>query len=265
MNFADKVVLITGGSSGIGADAARYFAKLKANVVIVGRNEKRLSKVADRIAADGSTKPHQIVADVSIDSERIISETVASFGRLDVLVNNAGIFKGDSVDDFDVNNFDNVINVNLRSAVVLSHLAVPHLEKTKGNIVNVSSIVSIKSLATCSTSYSISKAGLDQFTKCAALVLAAKGIRVNGVNPGVIRTNIYDSLGVNDSNADDYFEAVGKSCTLVGRIGKVADTSAAIGYLASETFVNGISLIVDGGYHCADCHDSVLLQNMAME
>lgn len=140
MNFSGKVALITGGSSGIGADAACHLAKLGASVAIVGRNEKRLNEVAEKIVKNGSSsKPLQIAANVTKDAERIINETIKQFGRLDILVNSAGIFGSDSVDKFDANEFDRMMNINVKSVIALTHLAVPYLEKTKGKIKIVSS------------------------------------------------------------------------------------------------------------------------------
>lgn len=248
MSFDGKVVLITGASSGIGADAARHLAKLGAKVSIVGRNAKRLNAVTDQIIKAGSSKPLPIVADVTKDANRIISETINHFGRLDVLVNNAGVFMSDNVTEFDINEFDRVLNTNLRSVVILTNLAVPHLEKTKGNIVNISSICGLRPFDIY-TSYCLSKAALDQFTKCSAITLAPKGIRVNSVNPATIRTPIFESIGINKTNEDQFYEAR-KLDYLVGRVGEVSDTSSAIAYLASESFLNGILLPVDGGIMC---------------
>lgn len=249
MSFTGKVVLITGASSGIGANAAQHFAKLGAKLSIVGRNEKRLKDVAEQIIKAGSPTPLAIVADVTRDAERIINETIKCFGQLDVLVNNAGIFRSDTVTQFDVKQFDCIMNTNLRSVIILTNLAVPYLEKTKGNIVNVSSVAGLKPFDIF-TSYCVSKAGLDQFTKCSAIALAPKGIRVNAVNPATIRTPIFESIGVNESNEDKFYEER-KHDYLVGRVGEVSDTSSAIAYLASETFITGILLPVDGGLMCS--------------
>lgn len=174
-----------GASSGIGADAARHLAKLGASVSIVGRNQKRLNEVAKQIIQAGSPKPLPIVADVTQDAKRIIDETVNRFGRIDVLVNNAGIFRGDSVVEFNANEYDKLMGINLKSAIILTNLAVPHLEKTNGNVINVSSDAGITAYGAY-MSYCISKAGLDQFTKCAAIGLASKKIRVNSINPGAL-------------------------------------------------------------------------------
>lgn len=174
MSFEGKVIIISGAASGIGAGAALHFAELGAKVSIVDKNGNRLNEVADQIIKSGFPKPLPIVADITKDGQRIINDTIDHFGRLDVLVNNAGIFAPDSVVDFDVSHFDHIMSTNLRAAIVLTSLAVPHLEKTKGNIVNVSSIAAIKAFDMY-LSYSVAKAGLNQFTKCSAMVLAPKG------------------------------------------------------------------------------------------
>lgn len=249
MSFIQKVILVTGASSGIGADAAKHLAKLGGKLSIVGRNEKLLNEVAEEIKTSvGSVKPLVIVADVTKDAERIISETVNHFGQLDVLVNNAGIYQQDSVVDFKVTVFDDILNTNVRAAAILTSLAVPHLEKTKGNIINVSSIAGVKALKT-TTSYCISKAALDQFTKCVAIDLAPKGIRVNSINPAMIRTPIFEKLGLNAKETEQLMDSA-KAVHPIGRIGEPSDTSAAIAYLASDaqSFITGIILPVDGGF-----------------
>lgn len=250
MPFSGKVVIVTGGSSGIGADAAREFAKLGARVVIVGRNEERLKEMAEKIIADGSLSPLSVVADVSKDPEKIISETIQNFGRLDVLVNNAGIAKWehDSLIDFDANLYDEIMDVNLKSVVILTNLAIPYLEKTKGNIVNVSSIAGLIPSPT-QIAYFISKAGVNHLTKCAAVALGSKGIRVNAIEPAIIRTPIFDTLGINESNSDAFF-AEHQKYYLTGRVGNVSDTSSAIIFLAKHPFMTGILLPVDGGFLC---------------
>lgn len=175
MSFNGKVVLVTGASSGIGAGAARHFASLGAKVVIVGRNEKRLHEVADQIKKDGSPVPYEIVADVTKDAKRIVDETINHFGKLDVLVNNAGIVILDNAAVIELAEFDRVLDTNVRSVITLTKLSVPYLEKTKGNIVNISSVAGLNAVQNGLT-YCVSKAALDQFTKCAALDLAPKGM-----------------------------------------------------------------------------------------
>lgn len=243
MSLNGKVVLITGAASGIGAETARHFGKMGAKLSIIDLNGKQLNEVADEITKAGALKPLPIVADINKDSERIINETIKHFGQLDVLINNAGIFGSDSVAEFDVSRFDRIMNTNLRSMIVLTHLAVPHLKKTKGNIVNVSSISGTAAFGEF-MSYGISKAGVIQFTKCSAVALASKGIRVNAIAPGIIRTPIFSAIG---STANATFEHF-KGQTLVKRPGEPSEIASGIAYLATEPFVNGIVLPVDGGF-----------------
>lgn len=248
MNFKGKVVIVTGAGGGIGGEASHHLAKLGANVSIVDLNETCLKELEEKFIKSGLPKPLPIVADITKDPERIINETIKHFGRLDVLVNNAGVLTSDTTINFDPVEFDRVMNVNLRSAIILTNLAVRHLEQTKGNIVNISSVAGLKPCGIY-LSYCISKAGMNHFTKCAAMDLATKGIRVNAINPGVVRTQIYESIGI-DPSGGFLNEHAKKS--LVSRVGEVTDISSAIAFLASESFINGILLSVDGGLLCGN-------------
>lgn len=254
MSFKGKVIIVTGASSGIGADCARHLAKLGGKLALVGRNEKRLNEVAEQIKKNGSPTPLAIVADVTKDSQRIIDDTIKHFGQLDVLVNNAGVFTTNNVaDSFDIEEFDRIWNTNVRSVAILIHLAVPHLKKTKGNIVNVSSIAGLMSFAN-TLAYGTSKSALDQLTKCCAIDLAPL-IRVNGIQPAMIRTPIFEALGLDSAATEKLFEdSVGQY--LVGRIGEVSDTSAAIAFLACESasFLTGLLMPVDGGAATSGIH-----------
>lgn len=247
MAFSGKVVIVTGASSGIGEDAAIEFAKLGAKVVLVGRNEGRLNGVADKIKGNGSPAPLAIVADVSKDATRIIETTVQHFGQLDVLVNNAGFGTFDSASTVDLEKFDSVFATNVRGVVELTKLAVPHLETTKGNVVNISSIVGLHPYKQC-VSYCMSKAALDMYTKCASLELAPKGVRVNSVNPGMIVTSFLQPLGVDKAQADALYEKSASEYP-VGRVGITSDTTNAILFLANDkaSFINGVLFPVDGG------------------
>lgn len=164
MSFTNKVILITGSSSGIGAGAAMHLAKKGATIVLVGRNEQRLKEVSEKIKKAGGPTPLAIVGDVTVDAERIISETIAHFGKLDVLVNNAGFTHKDSIETVDLAEYDRVMNTNVRSVIELTKLAVPHLEKTQGNILNVSSASGLR-VKPNFFSYCISKAAINQLTK----------------------------------------------------------------------------------------------------
>ncbi|XP_053616929.1 glucose 1-dehydrogenase-like [Plodia interpunctella] len=198
MSFANKVVLITGGSSGIGATTAIFFAKEGANVAIVGRNQNKLKKVAEDCSKIGKT-PLVIVAELNKDEniERIIKETIEKFKKLDVLVNNAGISVTGTITDGKVlEAYDAIMKVNVRSVIQLTVLATPYLIKTKGNIVNISSIAGKKVRSPAYMAYNVSKAALDHFTRGAALELSASGVRVNSVSPGPVKTDFFDNCAM---------------------------------------------------------------------
>lgn len=247
MSFSGKVVLITGASSGIGADAAVHLSKLGASVAIVGRDANKLNGVAKQITDAGAPEPLPIVADVTIDAERIIQSTIEKFGKLDVLVNNAGIVEVGSIGEVSVDSYDRIMNTNVRSVVVLTQLAVPHLIETKGNIVNVSSVASTTAVPTA-LAYCMSKAALDHFTRCVALDLGKKGVRVNSINPAVIITPIFKTIGVPEEGYPEIIKKISEKYPL-GRPGAVSDTSKAIEFLASDNaaFITGHLLSVDGG------------------
>jgi len=155
-DFTGKVALVTGSSSGIGAAIAILFAQYGAKVAITGRNVENLSKVAKQITeVSGGVKPLEIIGDLIDDAlpQKLVRETVAKFGRLDFLINNAGwgTPNGTLKDPKLLEAFDRVFKVNVRSVVELTQAAVPHLEKNKGNVVNISSVVSIKPVSAYST------------------------------------------------------------------------------------------------------------------
>ncbi|XP_061390862.1 3-oxoacyl-[acyl-carrier-protein] reductase FabG-like [Musca vetustissima] len=252
MNFAGKVVLITGASSGIGAATAVKFAQLGATLALNGRNVENLEKVAKLCANEGKKQtPQLVVGDISkeADTERVWQETLKKHQRLDVLVNNAGIIETGTIENTSLEQFDRVMNTNLRSIYHLSMLAVPELIKTKGNIVNVSSVNGIRSFPGV-LAYNISKMGVDQFTRCAALELAAKGVRVNCVNPGVTVTNLHKRGGMDPETYAKFLEH-SKTTHALGRPGTADEVANAICFLASElaSFSTGVSLAVDGGRH----------------
>lgn len=250
MSFESKVILITGASSGIGAACAEYFAKEGAKLALVGRNAERSAKVVDIIKESGvQEEPLMILADISTDSERIITETIDKFGRLDILINNAAFAIPGSIENTKVEDFDSIIATNVRGTLLLTQLAVPHLIASKGNIVNVSSVCGMRPFKFL-LAYCMSKAALDQFTKCIALELAEKGVRVNSVNPGVIDTNFHDCLGF-DRNGVEYAAVMDEYAKMhpIGRVGQSDECVNAVAFLANENagFVTGVNLPVDGG------------------
>ncbi|XP_036320192.1 uncharacterized oxidoreductase TM_0325-like [Rhagoletis pomonella] len=248
MSLAGKVVIVTGASSGIGATTAEAFAKHGAKVVLVGRNEANLKATEKSCKAiNNKAELLLITADVTVDAERIIKETVTKFGKLDVLVNNAGIGAGGHILDIDVDQFDTILNTNLRSVFLLTKFAAPHLIKTQGNIVNVSSVAGLRAGAGFSV-YCTSKAALDQFTRCIALDLAPHNVRVNAVNPAVIVTDFVLRMGMSKEDYAKFLER-GKETHALGRVGTTQEVADAIIFLASDTasFITGSNLPVDGG------------------
>lgn len=248
MDFNGKVILITGASAGIGAETALHFARLGASVALVGRNNVNLNAVLKSIKSKcNQPKLVSIVADVTMDAEKIISSTIDHFGKLDVLVNNAGISGHNSIETCTLDEYDTTMNTNIRSVYHLTMLAVPHLIESKGNIVNVSSIAGLRSFPNVLV-YCMSKAALDQFTKCISLELAPKGVRVNSVNPAVIITNFHTTSGMSSEEYQRYIESTSKSHPL-GRVGQPHEVAAAITFLASDSasFVTGTLLPVDSG------------------
>ncbi|CAG2109038.1 unnamed protein product [Medioppia subpectinata] len=251
------MALITGSSSGIGAATAILFAKSGANVVVTGRNAGRVSEVAKQcldVSPDG-LKALEVVADVTRDEDlqRLVDTTFKTFGRIDIVVNNAGIALRCAFDDPNyVNVYRNNIKTDLDSVVFLTHICVKHLEKTKGNIINISSIRSVQTAQQYSA-YCMSKSALDMFTKCLAAELGPKGIRVNSVNPGVVRTNILVGAGASQADSDQAWEPYARLYP-VGRYGDVSDIAHAVVYLASDesSFITGTALVADGGHLAAN-------------
>ncbi|XP_053696506.1 uncharacterized oxidoreductase TM_0325-like [Sabethes cyaneus] len=251
MNFAGKVVLITGASSGIGAATAVKLSKLGASLALTGRKLENLNDIAAKCSSSGSSAPFVVSGDISkeADTEKILKATIEKFGRLDVLVNNAGIIETGTIETTSLEQFDRVMNTNIRAIYHLTMLAVPHLIKSQGNVVNVSSVNGIRSFPGV-LAYNISKMAVDQFTRCVALELAAKNVRVNCVNPGVTVTNLHKRGGMDEETYGKFLEH-SKTTHAMGRPGQATEVADAIVFLASESasFITGASLPVDGGRH----------------
>jgi len=252
-NLIDKVALITGASSGIGAATALLFARRGAKLSLSGRNEVNLQRVGDECARVGSERPLIVVAELSCEPDvtNLVDATVEKFGRLDILVNNAGIVEFGTIETTSLEQYDRVMGVNVRSAFQLTMLCAPRLIATRGNIVNVSSNIGTRPFAGM-LAYCMSKSAMDQMTGCAALELASKGVRVNSVNPGVIFTEIQKRAGMSEDQYAKFVEHI-KDIDPLGRVGDAEEVAQAIAFLASgsASFITGEHLHVDGGYHAA--------------
>ncbi|HSB08600.1 MAG TPA: glucose 1-dehydrogenase [Blastocatellia bacterium] len=243
-----KRVIVTGASSGIGRATAELFLSQGATVALVGRRENALAAVVERASATNKTAL-VIAADLSDEhqSEYCIAHATEMMGGLDVLVNAAGILKGGRIEATTLELWDEMMNINLRSIFHLMKLAVPHLERSKGNIVNVSSVTGPRSFPGV-LAYCVSKAGLDQLTRCAALELASKGVRVNAVNPGVVVTGLHRSGGMNDEAYEAFLEH-SKTTHPLGRVGEAGEVADLIHFLASDraAWITGATVSIDGG------------------
>ncbi|KAM8865434.1 3-oxoacyl-[acyl-carrier-protein] reductase FabG [Synchiropus picturatus] len=246
-----KVSLITGASSGIGAGTSLLFAKLGALLALNGRDVDNLSRVARQCVEAGAAQPLLLPGDLTDEEcvKKMVEQVIAHFGRLDVLINSAGILMMGSIETTDLAQYDRVMNINVRSVFHLTHLCVPHLIKTKGSIVNVSSVNGQRSFPGV-LAYCMSKSAIDQLTRCTALELASKQVRVNSVCPGVIVTEVHKRAGLDEAQYAQFLEKC-KITHALGRPGEVDEVAHSIAFLASDaaSFITGVNLPVDGGRH----------------
>jgi len=250
-NFADKTVIITGSSSGIGAGVAVEFAKRGANLILTGRNVDQLNNVKNQCIEAGLKENQVVVVAGEITEEKcqteLIENALKNFNQIDILVNNAGTIVSKPALETSMEIYDRILDVNLRAAVSLSVMALPHLIKTKGNIVNISSVAA-KRPSAGNMCYCISKAGMDMMTKSLSFEMAPHGVRVNSVNPGGVPTNIFREQHSTLEKRDALLKKLAKLHPL-GRNGEVHEVCDAIIFLASNnaSFITGQLLCVDGG------------------
>jgi NAD(P)-dependent dehydrogenase (short-subunit alcohol dehydrogenase family) len=242
MAFGNKVVVVTGATSGIGHAAARGFARVGATVAGIGRDSSTL----DDLSRNGIRSYR---ADLSSENEtsEIVNAVVGDLGSIDVLVNAAGIIATGSIEDTSLTDYDTMMGINVRSIFHLMQLCLPSIIERKGNVVNVSSVTGLRAFPGV-LAYCVSKAALDQLTRCAALELAPKGVRVNAVNPGVVRTNLHLHSGMGPEAYAAFVEH-GKTTHPIGRIGKPEEVAELIMYLASDRaeWITGATYSIDGG------------------
>lgn len=245
--FAGRTVIVTGASSGIGRAALVAFGREGASVVAVGRDESAL-----RAASAEAGGPSLVVA-ADITSQdgpsRVVGEAVSRFGRLDVLVNAAGIIAAAPTEATTDDLWDRLMDVNARAPFRLMREALPHLAEQHGCVVNVSSVNGLRSFAGVSA-YCVSKAAIDHLTRCAALDWAPRGVRVNAVNPGVTVTNLHRRSGMDETQYATFLERA-KTTHPLGRPGKTDDIAGMILFLASDEagWITGETIAVDGGRH----------------
>jgi len=246
--FTGKVAFVTGATSGIGHACAIAFANAGAKVVGVGRKEDALKAVEERIRETGA-ETLTIKADVSSvqESERAVKEAVKVFGGIDVLVNAAGHISNGTVENTTLDAWDEMMNVNVRAVFQLMQKALPSLIERRGNIVNISSVTGLRAFPGV-LAYCVSKAAVDQLTRCASLELAAKGVRVNAVNPGVVVTEIHKRGGMSEEAYAAFLEH-SKQTHPLGRTGRPEEIADLVLYLASDkaSWITGATYSIDGG------------------
>lgn len=244
-DLSEKVALVSGANTGLGQGMALALAKAGADIVLIGRSEPK--ETLEQLTKLG-VKTHSILTDLGKTDNvaNIVSEAVTSLGRADILVNNAGIIKRNEAIDFTPDEWDSVMNVNLRTLFFLSQAFARHLvaEGKSGKIINIASMLTFQGGIRV-PSYTASKSGVGGLTKALANEWAQHGINVNAIAPGYFATNNTAALQADEKrNA----EILGRIPS--GRWGKPSDLGGAIVFLASQAsdYVQGITLPVDGGW-----------------
>lgn len=237
-------VLITGGGSGLGEGAARYFAARGARVTICGRRAEK----AAAVARDIGPLCRAIGADVTRgeDRRRLIDTALAHGGGLDLLVNNAGNMYRGAITDLDEAKLLEVLNANVAAPMLLTGLAVPHLEKRRGAVIFIGSGHTRRAFPGASP-YAATKGAVEVLTKVLAAELGARKIRVGCIVPGAIPTEINIRAGLFTADEHDARMAAIAPLHALGRVGTAEEIAEAIDYLARAEWTTGASIVVDGG------------------
>ena len=246
-----RVAIVTGGNGGIGYGIARGLAEAGASIAVVGRNREKTLDAAVRLAVEHHTRCEGFVADVSVPEQvgGVTEAVVAAFGRVDILVNNAGINIRKRPEAMSLDEWDEVLRVNLTSAFTFSKAVYPLMKNNGGGkIINIGSMTSIFGAA-FAPAYAASKAGIVQLTKSLALAWAADNVQVNAILPGFIATDLTDKA--KQEVPEIYDKVLGRIAA--GRWGRPDDLAGTGVWLASRAsdYVTGVAVPVDGGYSSA--------------
>ena len=248
-DFSKKVAVITGGTTGIGFATAAMLAKGGAGVVVVGRNESKGQKALAQLKPMSKNAVF-IAADISKTSacRQVVKETVSRLGRLDILVNSAGVYLDGPIQSVSEEDYHYVMDINVKGTFFMCQTVLPEIRNSGGGaIVNVSSDSGIMGNTGCSL-YCTSKGAVTIFTKALAVDVAKENIRVNCVCPGDVLTPMFDKETARSDNPQDYLEKMQRQYP-VGRVGTPEEVAATICFLASEVapFVVGAAWSIDGG------------------
>lgn len=247
MRYENKVVIITGAARGIGRGCAQVFAAAGATVIVSDRRADEGEAVARELSTLG--RAHFIPTDVSQPSEieRLISETVARAGRIDCLINNAGWHPPHlPIDDFSLDDFRALLDLNVLSVFAACKFALPHLRQTRGNIINIASLVATMGQHHATT-YVATKGAVLAFTKALAIDEAPHGVRVNSVSPGNIWTPLWQEA-VDASNDPAQTRADGEHAQVLGRMGTPEEAGKLCLFIAAEaSFTTGVDHLLTGG------------------
>lgn len=250
MNFAGKKILVTGGTRGIGLAAVREFLRAGARVAVNGSTQRSVDEALSGLAsADGVVAVPGNLADLS-DCQKVVEKAVTELHGLDVLINNAGIMSPRKpVVETTAAEWDKAVNINLRAVYFCSKHAIPPLRASKGNIVNVASILGLRGRGAGTSLYCITKAGVVNFTRDLAIELAPD-IRVNCVCPGAVDTDMLQAVGkvLGHGNLKAGYDILTQNRPF-RRVASPIEIASAILYLASDlaSFVTGSAHVVDGG------------------
>ena len=243
MRLMGKSIIITGGGSGIGFACTKLFSNEGAQVAIFGRRQDRLNATVKEVGSQVLTVTGDLM--VNSDLDNLVSKTLNAFGKIDIVVNNGGIFTGSPIHETNDKDWDTIMNTNVRSAFQLTKRVLPYMMERKiGVFIHISSIAGLIAIPGVAA-YNVSKGALLQLNRSIAMEYGSLGIRSNAVCPGLVKTEMTEELMEDEKLMSEWSKDYP-----IGRFGVPEDVANACLYLASDesSFVTGVALPVDGGF-----------------